>query len=197
MNCPKCNAELKPGARFCHVCGFDTQTVETTAPETIVNPNQNQNIMEQNTTPAPEQQPQNNQPQGFDFSKIPTQSKVVAGISLLGAISCFLPVYSVSLGFLGNYSVSMINAWEGVIILIGFLGIIALTLFGSMMKMDPQMIKNTPKYSVYAILGLLVVLVIQLTTNSVPLGGLGFGFYLALLSAAGVALVLHDVIKIK
>ena len=26
MFCPKCNAELKPGSRFCHVCGADSQT---------------------------------------------------------------------------------------------------------------------------------------------------------------------------
>ncbi len=32
MNCPKCNAELKPGARFCHVCGFDSQSVPTPPP---------------------------------------------------------------------------------------------------------------------------------------------------------------------
>lgn len=71
-NCPKCNAELKPGARFCHVCGFDTQSVseqpvsvpvetpqvvipqpqpEIQNQQTVIN--QNTSKMEQNTTPQP------------------------------------------------------------------------------------------------------------------------------------------------
>lgn len=65
-NCPKCNAVLKEGARFCHVCGFDMQSIpqqEQTPPAASVNPqpviqteiNQNIKTMEQNTTPTPQQ----------------------------------------------------------------------------------------------------------------------------------------------
>jgi len=32
MFCPKCNAELKPGSRFCHVCGADSQAAQTPPP---------------------------------------------------------------------------------------------------------------------------------------------------------------------
>ncbi len=32
MFCPKCNAELKPGSRFCHVCGADSQAQQTPPP---------------------------------------------------------------------------------------------------------------------------------------------------------------------
>jgi hypothetical protein len=52
-NCPKCNAELKPGAVFCHVCGFQIpqeqpqpvqqQTVQTTNLNQINMENQNVN----------------------------------------------------------------------------------------------------------------------------------------------------------
>ena len=44
MNCPKCNVELKPAARFCHVCGFEIKSEITT--QVPVNP-----------TPPPAQQP--------------------------------------------------------------------------------------------------------------------------------------------
>lgn len=205
MNCPKCNAVLKEGARFCHVCGFDTQStpVETPVTETpktepvpvqqptpVQQPNNlNTNTMEQN---------QNNQPQqGFDFSKLSTKDKVVGIVGLVGIISVFLPFYRISAGFFGSYSVSMINAWQGVLSLLGFAGIITFTLFGSSMKLDEKLKSSLPMYISLGILALMVLLFIQVSANSIPVGGLSIGFYLAVLSALASTLITANVIKLN
>ena len=204
MNCPKCNAVLKEGARFCHVCGFDTQSIvnepEKTEPVVNANPveapvysqpanNLNTNTMEQN---------QNNQPQqGFDFSKLSMKDKVIGIVGLVGVISIFLPFYRISAGFFGSYSVSMINAWQGVISLLGFAGIITFTLFGSSLKMDEKLKSSLPMYISIGIVGLMVLLFIQVSANSIPIGGLSIGFYLALLSALASTLITANVIKLN
>ncbi len=190
MICPKCKAEMKPGARFCHVCGFDTQSVQ----QQTVNPIQTTNTMEQNTNqPAPEQQ----NSQGFDFSKIPTTGKVLAVIGLVGIIASFLPLYKINAGYFGSVSFSMINAWQGVICLLAFAGLIVFSLFGANMKMDQKLLAGMPKYMSYTAAASALIIILQLTSNSIPLQFLGIGFYLTIVSAAAAILVSHGVIKMK
>lgn len=210
MNCPKCNATLKEGARFCHVCGFDTQNAPVEQP--IEQPVE-QPVVEatpvQQPAPAPVQQPnnlntntmeqnQNKQPQqGFDFSKLSSKDKIIGIIGLVGVISVFLPFYRISAGFFGSYSVSMINAWQGVLSLLGFAGIITFTLFGSSMKMDEKLKASLPMYISFGILGLMILLFIQVSANSIPVGGLSIGFYLCVICALAATLVTTNVIKLN
>lgn len=144
-NCPKCNAELKEGARFCHVCGFDMQSIPQQQPTppvaaapqqtTQTEINQNTNIMEQNTTPTPQQPTQ--QPQGFDFNSVPKNSLIAGVIAIVGAIGVFLPWARVSVwGF--SSSASGFNAWQGLIAMLALLAIGALHIFGDSIKMDSK-----------------------------------------------------------
>lgn len=179
MNCPKCNAELKPGARFCHVCGADSAAGQTTPPADQNQPNYNQG-----------QQPQGGQ--GFDFAKIPAKNKTFAIVGLVGAISTFLPL--ISIPYYGSYSV--MRETEGVLSLILYIAFIAFNLFGATIQMDAKTKGNMPKYLSYGVAACAGILLIRL----LPDGGLGyvaFGFWVFLAAAIATVLFTHDVIKMN
>jgi hypothetical protein len=150
--------------------------------------------MEQNTNPTP-QQPQGHQ--GFDFKNIPTQGKIMAIIGLVGLIAAFLPLYRINAGLFGSYSVSMINAWQGVFCFLAFAGMIVFSLFGKSFKMDEKLLSNFPKYLSYAACAFALLILLQLSSNSVPLGFLGIGYYLTILASIASILVSHEIIKVK
>lgn len=154
------------------------------------------NIMEQNTNQqAPEQQqPQNDQKQGFDFAKIPMKEKVLAGLGLLGAVSTFLPLTK-PIPFFG--APKIISAFEGVIALILYLGLIALSLFGDQIKLEEKLKNGLPSYIGYAVGGLAVILLLRMLSNSVPMSFMGIGFYLFVLVGVVTALIASNVIKLK
>jgi len=140
MNCPKCNAEIKPGARFCHVCGFDTQSIPT-PPPAQPDPVYNQPV----NTPPPTYTPppaynQNYQAQSapaVDFSKIPVSKLVLAGVAFVGVISTFLPLAK---------GTKVMTQFQGSASFLLFLAIIAIALFAPAFKMDDKAKESMPKY---------------------------------------------------
>ncbi|MDX9931486.1 MAG: zinc ribbon domain-containing protein [Bacteroidales bacterium] len=188
MNCPKCNAELKPGARFCHVCGFDTQSAPAPSP---VNPTQTQNTMEQNTNTTP-QQPQGNEP--FDMNKVPKTSWIYAGIAALGAIGVLLPWVRVSFWGMSS-SASGIEAWQGIFAFIVLLAIAVIIVAGNAIKLDQKLKDQVLTYGAYVpALFSVWVLIDILGTSMVQVG---FGLFITLLCSVALILIGHKVIKLK
>lgn len=190
MNCPKCNAELKPGARFCHVCGFDTQSVQATAPVTPVNPNQNHNTMEQNTTPTP--QPQNNE--GFDMNKVSKNSWIHAAIAAVGAIGVFLPWVKVSFWGISS-SAAGINAWQGIFSLIVLLLVAVLVVAGPAIKMPEANRKQIMTFGAYVPAAFSVW--VMLDIMGTPMVSPAIGLFITLASSVALILIGHNVIKLK
>ncbi|MPM05641.1 hypothetical protein SDC9_51931 [bioreactor metagenome] len=192
MNCPKCNAELKPGARFCHVCGFDTQSVPVTPPVTpIVNQTQTTNTMEQNTNPTP-QQPQGNEQ--FDMNKVPKTSWIYAGIAALGAIGVLLPWARVSVfGF--SSSANGMNAWQGVISFILLLALAVIIVAGNAIKMDEKTRDQIKSFGAYvpAVFSLWVLIEVLGESMVQP----GIGLFITLICSVALILIGHKVIKLK
>lgn len=135
----------------------------------------------------------------FDFNKIPKANLINAAISLIGVIAVFLPwavVKSISLfgGGGGSTPISGIKLVLGIFVLIAFLGILAVNIFGE------QLIKLTKdvlsKINLFGAIGVLLLSFIQLIDIASTAGAsIGFGLILALL--AGVALLLMELKVIK
>ncbi len=133
--CPKCNAELKPGAAFCHVCGYqipqeeqksENQTHEVKENQT---PNLNQNNMEnQNVNETPVHKSgmvqrvinmitKPKQEFGVIANETPDVQKILMTYaiplmlipSIAQMIGYGLIGYRVNMGFLGSYSV---KSWK-------------------------------------------------------------------------------------
>lgn len=186
MICPKCKAEMKPGARFCHVCGFDTQSVQ----QQPVNPIQTTNTMEQNTNPTP-QQPQGND--GFDMNKVSKNTWIHAGIAAVGAIGVFLPWAKVSfMGF--SASANGLDAWQGIFSLITLIAIAVFVVAGNSIKMPEANKQQILTYGAYAPAALSLYAMIDVLGASMVTIGIG----LIITLAASVALILigHKVIKL-
>ncbi len=149
MNCPKCNVELKPAARFCHVCGFEIKSEITT--QVPVNPTpppaqQPAQPQQQQTTPQYQYQQQQQQ---FSYQrqqqpayapqaapKSGSSGSMIAGIvALVGAVGVFLPWAKVSFWGISS-SASGIEAWQGVIALISLIAFGLLNFMGDKINME-------------------------------------------------------------
>lgn len=134
-NCPKCNAELKPGAAFCHVCGYQIPQEQSVndehKPDQNINQttNLNQNIMEnQNVNETPIHKSgfvqrviniitKPKQEFGVIANETPDTQKLLMSyaipLMLIPAIAQVIGYgligYRVSMGFLGSYSV---KSWK-------------------------------------------------------------------------------------
>jgi len=136
-NCPQCNAELKPGAIFCHACGFKIEPVveqpvqtQPIQQQTNQTTNLNQNTMEnQNVNNGPTGPVQNGlfqrviniitkPKQEFEViaNESPETGKILGyaiPLMLIPAIAQIIGYglvgYRVSLGFLGSYTV---KSWK-------------------------------------------------------------------------------------
>lgn len=180
MFCPKCGTELKEGAKFCHSCGFTMgESQAAQAPQ------------------QPTQQPQANPNAQFDINKVSVSQWIFAGIAGFGAICTLLPWVTVDLGFFGSASVGGLNSIFGVICFIGFLGIAALTLFGSLMGLDEKNRTNIISIATYSIAGSCVIDIIRFLSQSGGYARPGFGLILALLAAVALVLINLKVIKLK
>lgn len=103
-----------------------------------------------------------------------------------GVIATFLPWVSVSMGFLGNYTISGISIWPGILTLLLCGGAGVLAFLGD----D----RNRPIESSYvkfvAIAGAIPFLIILLNIlRALGTGGLGIGIWLALLASAAIIAV--------
>jgi len=185
MNCPKCNAELKPGARFCHVCGFDTQSIPTPPPAEPTP------VYNQPTYTPPPAYNQNYQAQGapaVDFSKIPVSKLVLAGVAFVGVISTFLPLAK---------GTKVLTQFQGSASLLLFLAIIAIALFAPAFKMDDKAKENMPKYISYIIAVLALSSLISFIGMDVPFKYISYGFWINILISLLTVVFSHNIIKME
>lgn len=189
MFCPKCGANLKDGAKFCHVCG---------------------NNMGDGTPVTPQQQPVQQQPvqqeqpaehgQGFDISKMPMSSWIIAGSATLGLICTFLPwvryYYNFGWGgYLGDagYYGSAFSFRYFVFLL--FLGIAGLAIAGDLMKMKHELRDKLISFGGIGAAGFCCIDVLRAVATSYLTPG--FGLFIALVASVGIILFGFKVIKLK
>ncbi|NTW32127.1 MAG: zinc ribbon domain-containing protein [Bacteroidetes bacterium] len=204
MICPKCATPIKEGAKFCHVCGFNI--AEMPADPTP----QQQPPQQQNFNPNYDQGVNYNQPpvvNGFDITKIPLKDWIYAGIAFLGLISTFLPWVNVStayMGFGGSVSANGLNSIFGILALMGFFAVAALTIFGQLIGLTEKLCNQITSFTSIGIAascliffitiftsGQQAILYIQVSTTP------GFGLILALLASIALILIGFKVIKLK
>ena len=150
---------------------------------------------ETNNAPAPENNEQKGgEEQKFDVNKVGKSSWIHGGIALVGAVSIFLPWVKVS--FMGmSSSASGINAWQGVIALLAYLGIAAIAILGNTLKIPAQVKGQIDRYGVFVPAAFTVwTLIDVLTTNIVQPG---IGLWLSLLASTALILIAYKVIKLK
>ncbi len=104
----------------------------------------------------------------------------------LGVIATFLPWVSVSMGFLGNYSVSGISIWPGMLTFLACVGAGVLAFLGA--DRTKPIEANYVKF--VAIAGAVPFIIIVLNMlGAMGSGGLGIGIYLAILATAAIVAV--------
>ncbi|HBS85177.1 MAG: hypothetical protein A2W91_01695 [Bacteroidetes bacterium GWF2_38_335] len=136
----------------------------------------------ENTQPTP------NKPI-VDFNAMDGKTKVMLGASVLGIISCFLPL--VKINFFLKLSASLFDGGGfGYVIFICFLGVLAMSLFGSAFSNSKQLM-NIFVITLGALWGFLntILLLITWTSGVSPepvkqsiFDFIGIGFYLASIS---------------
>lgn len=209
MKCPKCNAELKPGAKFCHVCGFDVSTIQ--APQMPLNPTPPPApVPPVYQQPQPQQQPQyqyqqqqqqqqqysyqqqnKNSPQSIYAPHAVAQSgsstSMIAGIAaLVGAVGVFLPWVRVS--FWGSsFSSSGIEAWQGVIALILLLAAGVLSLIGNGISMDSKTRSTLTTF--LPVLPAVLTLWVLIRVLSQSMVNPGIGLFLTLIGAVACFII--------
>jgi len=215
MNCPKCNAELKPGARFCHVCGFDVKSEMTTQmpvnpvpPVTQQPPQPQYQQPYQQPQPQPQPQPQyqyqqqqqQQQQQQFNYQrqqqpayapqaapKSGSSGSMIAGIvALVGAVGVFLPWVRVSFWGMTS-SASGIEAWQGVVALILLLAVGVLSLIGNGISMDPKTRSSLTTFLPILPAALTLWVLIRVLGESML--NPGIGLFLTLLGSVGCLII--------
>lgn len=213
MNCPKCNAELKPGAKFCHVCGLDVSTIP--APQMPVNstpPPASVSPVYQQHQPQPQQQPQyqyqqqqqQQQQQQFSYqrqqqmnpqsmyapqavAKNGSSTSMIAGIAaLVGAVGVFLPWVRVSFWGMTS-SASGIDVWQGIIALILLLAAGVLSLIGNGISMDPKTRSTLTTFLPVLPAVLTLWVLIRVLTQSMV--NPGIGLFLTLIGAVACFII--------
>lgn len=200
MFCPKCGTALKEGAKFCHVCGFNTgETPVVPQPQQPAQP-------EQQYQPATPPQTNYQQPAGagFDISKITLSTWIIAGAATLGALCTFLPWVSVSVGGWGRNSVLGIESIFGVLSLLTFLGIAGVAMFGKAINFPPALCEKiisfggigTGTFCLIDIIRFIARSGNQFWGVSVSITP-GFGLIVAIMASVGIILFGFKVIKLK
>lgn len=108
---------------------------------------------------------------------------IAAGI---GVISTFLPWVSVSMGFLGNYTVSGVSMWPGVLTLLMCAGAGVMAFLGD--DRNGPIEANFVKFIAGAG-GVSFLIILLNVINALGTGGLGFGIWLALLATLAIVAV--------
>ena len=208
MNCPKCNAELKPGARFCHVCGFDVKSEMTTqmpvnpTPPPTQQPPQPQ-YQQPYQQPQPQPQPQyqyQQQQQQFSYQrqqqpayapqampKSGSSGSMIAGIvALVGAVGVFLPWIRFSFWGISGSS-SAFDVWQGKLILILLIASGIFGLLGNSIKMDSK-----AKGIIMLILPIFPIIFSLYTLFDIigtEMVSVGIGLFLTLLTSIGCLVI--------
>ncbi|HBS85176.1 MAG: hypothetical protein A2W91_01690 [Bacteroidetes bacterium GWF2_38_335] len=134
---------------------------------------------------------QTNKGQGLDFKSMDTKTKAVLIIAAAGIVGCLLPLVSVM-----GYSVSLLDAGGlGIVIFIGFIYLIASTLFGDKMNMPAEQVAKINKGAIIGISVLWVIDIIRIP--GFAFGMLGIGFYVVTIALGLLVLLYLDVIKLK
>lgn len=181
MNCPKCNASLKDGAQFCHVCGFNMSSAPA-------------------DQQPQQQQPQQQQPipgQGFDINKIPTKVWIVAGIAFFGVICTFLPWVTVSMGYWGSVSANGLNSAFGVLAMLGFLAIAGDVLFWQALGLKEKVKDQILLFTSFGVAAFCLIDLIRFLSQSGGYARPGFGMILAILVSVALILINLKIIKLK
>jgi hypothetical protein len=104
----------------------------------------------------------------------------------VGVIATFLPWVSVSMGFLGNYSVSGISIWPGMLTFLACVGAGVLAVLGA--DRTKPIEANYVKFVVIAGAVPFIIIVLNML-GALGSGGLGIGVYLAILATAAIVAV--------
>lgn len=149
-----------------------------------------------------------NQSNGLDFNSFSMKKKAILITAGVGLISCFLPAISFSMYGISNSSSIVSAGGEGYILLLGFIGVIAVTLFYDKMKLEEAKANKITKFTMVGVAAIWLIVIIRMMNagNSLAALGakapsifsmLGIGFYLITIVLIAILLIYFDVIKLE